>query len=242
EKIRTDAAGMVEDSATVCSQETRDLPSHRTVTRVETIEDKGSQTRKYNEPKELTTNDKGELVVADWKKERVQILDWTGHCRICLSFKSFGKQIKPCGVAVSRDGKYYIIDRSNHQIVVCGEDNTIITTFRHYYKSIRLSAIALTMNEYVLVTDWHKHCLSKYTVDGIYVADLGEEGEGACQFKPLKSVVVNSKNQIIVSDGSNHRIQVFDSQFRFLYSRGSTRDNQLLDPWGVDVDSQDNIY
>ncbi|XP_077867548.1 uncharacterized protein LOC144356734 [Saccoglossus kowalevskii] len=235
-KIRADAAGVVEENVS----DRIDLPSHCTVTRVETIGDESSQPGRSYSPCGLsTTNDKGELVVADSFNKRVQILDWTGHCRVCLSFNSFTKPFKPYDVAVSRDGKYYIIDKSNKQIVVCREDNTIITTFR-LHRIFNPWSIALTKDGYVLVADCHRNCLSKYTVDGIYVADLGEIGEGACQFRFPRSVVVNSKNQIIVSD--DNRIQVFDSQFRFLYSCGDSTDNQLSDPYGVDVDSQDNIY
>ncbi|XP_077869421.1 uncharacterized protein LOC144360729, partial [Saccoglossus kowalevskii] len=238
EKIRTDAAGMVEESATVFSQETRYF---LTITRVKTIGDKGSQPGSFNTPIGITTNDKGELVVADYNNDRVQILDWKGHCRVCLSFNSFAKPFKPHDVAVSRDGKYFIIDDSNKQIVVCREDNTIITTFS-LNRLYNPRSIALTKDGYVLVANWSRDCLSKYTVYGIHIADLGERGDGACQFLFPQSVVVNSKNHIIVSDSDNNRIQVFDSQFRFLYSCGGSKDNQLSYPYGVDLDSQDNIY
>jgi hypothetical protein len=99
---------------------------------------------------------------------------------------------------------------------------------------------------------------------GIYVFELkwGSYGSGDSQFNEPRSVAVDSNGYVYVADTINHRIQKFDSFGGFLGwwglddmgvtgwhgpatgrtgSRGSGN-GQFDDPWGVCVDSNDNIY
>jgi len=72
---------------------------------------------------------------------------------------------------------------------------------------------------------------------------LGSEGRGNGQFNFPAGVTVDQRNnQIVVADGDNHRIQIFDEKGTFLRVFGSNGngDGQFSSPSGVIVDQQGN--
>ncbi|KAF0303305.1 Brain tumor protein [Amphibalanus amphitrite] len=74
----------------------------------------------------------------------------------------------------------------------------------------------------------------------IYNVKLGEFGVMEGQFTEPSGVAVNARNEIIVADTNNHRIQVFDKEGRFQFSFGECgkREGQLLYPNRVFVNKQ----
>jgi len=75
------------------------------------------------------------------------------------------------------------------------------------------------------------------------VLQFGSEGSGDGQFSISEGgVACNSRGDIIVSDGSNHRVQVFDKAGKFLFKFGSNgnRNGQFSNPHGVTVDRRNN--
>lgn len=74
----------------------------------------------------------------------------------------------------------------------------------------------------------------------IYNVKLGEFGVMEGQFTEPSGVAVNARNEIIVADTNNHRIQVFDREGRFQFSFGECgkREGQLLYPNRVFVNKQ----
>jgi len=63
------------------------------------------------------------------------------------------------------------------------------------------------------------------------VSQFGSEGEGDGQFHSPRCVACNSRGEIVIADGHNHRIQVFDRDGKFLFKFG---------PCGVTVDQRNN--
>jgi len=72
---------------------------------------------------------------------------------------------------------------------------------------------------------------------------FGSNGNGNGQFKYSYGVTVNSKGDILVSDESNHRIQIFDFEGKFISTFGSkgNGNGQFNYPEGICVDLNDNI-
>ncbi|MGA2955602.1 MAG: peptidyl-alpha-hydroxyglycine alpha-amidating lyase family protein [Thermodesulfobacteriota bacterium] len=56
----------------------------------------------------------------------------------------------------------------------------------------------------------------KYTSDGKYLFSWGECGTDPGQFNLVHSVVLDRAGRVFVADRENHRIQIFDSQGKFL--------------------------
>ena len=58
--------------------------------------------------------------------------------------------------------------------------------------------------------------IAKFDRNGRWVKSWGEPGQGPGQFKLPHGVVVDAQGQVYVADRANARIQVFDSDGKFL--------------------------
>ncbi|XP_070569125.1 uncharacterized protein [Ptychodera flava] len=199
--------------------------------------------QKFNNPCGLTFHD-DKLLVCDRLNNIVQILNQDYTCEKVLgSFSGqFAKPFQPVSIAVSQDNHYFILDDNNLQIVVCDQNNKVISIIT-LPAGVDPRCIAL-LKGFVLVTDVKGHRLLKYTKTGRYIKEVGSLGRGHLQFNFPASVAVNSKGVIIVSDCFNHRIKCFDSDFNYLYQYGEkgNGDSQLYFPFSIAIDGADNVY
>ncbi|XP_006826007.1 uncharacterized protein LOC102805608 [Saccoglossus kowalevskii] len=193
----------------------------------------------FYRPCGVAMNEKGDLVVADSDNCRVQILNLqTLTMKSSLAFDNFPTPFKPYDIAVLSDGRYFVTDSANNQVVVCNEFNQLILTFGHYER-LQPRGIALTWDGHVLVTDVQHGAsgVKKYTLDGTFVTCFGNT-----TFQGPSAVVVNSKQQVIVSDTQANRVCVMDVSGNLLHFLTATDGGKLECPSGVDVDVQDNTY
>ncbi|MCH8128062.1 6-bladed beta-propeller [candidate division KSB1 bacterium] len=65
-------------------------------------------------------------------------------------------------------------------------------------------------NCYVL--DRGNHRIQKFDLSGNYTLTIGRKGQGPGEFESPNRILINSKDQIIVNDGTNRRITVFNSE------------------------------
>ena len=72
---------------------------------------------------------------------------------------------------------------------------------------------------------------------------FGEKGSGEGMFKNPLGVAVTDKDEILVADCLNHRVQVFDSNGTFLRSFGHKSENagEFKNPTGIAIDKERNI-
>ncbi|XP_070567593.1 tripartite motif-containing protein 3-like [Ptychodera flava] len=209
-----------------------------------TLEGQGpSPGQKFNNPCGLTFhNDR--LLVCDKDNNIVQILNQDYTCEKVLGTFSgqFAKPFKPQSIAVSQDNHYFILDYSNLQIVVCDQNNKVISIIT-LPADVNPYCIAL-LKGFVLVTDAKGHRLLKYTVTGQYIAEVDGQVGGKKRFDLPRFVAVNSMDVIMVSDCGNHCIKCFDSDFNYLYQYGEEGhgDSQLYFPYSIAVDGADNVY
>ena len=73
---------------------------------------------------------------------------------------------------------------------------------------------------------------------------FGEKGNGHGLFTYSRGVAVTDKDEIVVADEWNHRLQVFDSNGTFLrsFGRGSKNAGERNFPDGLAIDSDGNIF
>jgi len=72
---------------------------------------------------------------------------------------------------------------------------------------------------------------------------FGSKGNGNGQFDNSREVITDSNGNIIICDRNNHRIQIFDSNGKFI-SKFGTKGNgnsQFNKPWGIAINSKRNI-
>ena len=101
------------------------------------------------------------------------------------------------------------------------------------------------IGEVMYVADAGNHRIQKLTSGGKFLHKFGTNGSGQGQFRCPRGVVVDSKNRVIVSDGFNHRVQVFSQDGDWLLTIDGTcyryfHWRLFLDPWGLSLDPQEN--
>ena len=103
----------------------------------------------------------------------------------------------------------------------------------------------------MLVTEYENHRVSQFALDtgafirifaGSPTAQWGS-GDGLFDF-PCGIAVLPSSNEAAVIDEQNHRVQIFDSEGKYLRQIGGTKgteDGQFSGPASVAADAYDNI-
>ena len=76
------------------------------------------------------------------------------------------------------------------------------------------------------------------------VLSFGKEGSGEGMFNSAYGVAVSDRDEIVVADRHNHRVQVFDSNGTFLRSFGHRGKNagEFNYPDGLAIDKDENIF
>ena len=104
--------------------------------------------------------------------------------------------------------------------------------------------IAVNSMGHMIVADFDLHTIFILDKQGRrLLRQFGEQGSGLGQFDHPTFVCVGDDDTIIVSDGDNHRIQVFDKVGKFLYKFGckGSGKGEFNMPFGVATDNHGNI-
>ncbi|XP_070556580.1 tripartite motif-containing protein 2-like [Ptychodera flava] len=249
----TDMDGKYQVAMTIGNQEVPGSPFEIPVIKglVKTLGKKGNNKGEFDYPLDLTINNDGDLVVADFNNHRIQIIDFDGNWKKTFEYTHFEKSFLPMDVAVSADDRYFMTDFNNKQVIVSDEDGEVITTFgQNELKHPRgISISPLDGAVYVTVwdgkfgdkTDKGGHCIRKYTEYGQYIKSFCKYGEENGEFEGPYLIVHDKQELLFVADCGNSRIQVFNADDQFLYKFGipGKEDGQLYGPCGIYLDSTD---
>ena len=113
-----------------------------------------------------------------------------------------------------------------------GKPGATHTTFN------RPTDVAFLANGDFLVTDGYGNSrVVKFSRDGNYLMEWGKRGTGPGEFNTPHVAVVDSHQNVYVSDRENNRIQIFDSNGKFLREwthLGATQ--------GMDISPKDDLW
>jgi DNA-binding beta-propeller fold protein YncE len=108
--------------------------------------------------------------------------------------------------------------------------------------------IAIDPSGNIYVPDTYNHRIQKFDGNGKFLTKWGNEGAGDGQFHEPAQIVLDSQNNLYVSDLSvkdvTGRIQKFDPNGKFLgsYRNEGSGDGQFMVGWASALDKQDNLY
>ena len=165
----------------------------------------------FDNPRALAVDSAGNLYVADTNNGRVQKFSPNG---------TFAMQIGPFeapnGIAIDRACNIYVAEiGSKHRVQKVGPDGSFIAVWAPALYGPR--KIAIGPDDSIYVVDQGRTRIVKFNADGQVVATWGSGGSGDGQFADHTSVAVDpTTNKVYVADPINRRIQVFDSNGKFL--------------------------
>ncbi|MBI2911195.1 MAG: TIGR03663 family protein, partial [Chloroflexi bacterium] len=169
--------------------------------------------------------------------------------------KGPGEFDSPKGLAVDRDGNIYVADSRNHRVQKLDSTGRPLAStdgpgegpgqFNEPW------GIAVGLDGYVYVADTWNHRVQKLDSSlrpvtqwgGTFTDNQGRREGNEGRFYGPRDVVVNDRNEILVSDTGNKRLQRFDAGGRFLASYGGqgTGPGMFQEPVGLAIDARGRL-
>jgi DNA-binding beta-propeller fold protein YncE len=181
---------------------------------------RGSGKGQFDSPAGIAIDANGNILVADTNNGRIEKFSATGTFLSTIGTKGIahGQLGQPNGIAIDHVGNIYVADASNHRVQKLASDATFIAEWKGpepgFYGPRR---IAIGPDDSIYVVDQGRTRIVKFSPDGRVLAVWGSKGNGDGQFDDHTSVAVDpTTNKVYAADPRNKRIQVFDSNGKFL--------------------------
>lgn len=127
-------------------------------------------------------------------------------------------------IRVDRDGFIWTTDSAGHTVKKFRADGTLVMTLGKYDVAgdgpdtfNQPTDVCVTVNGDFFVTDGYGNSrVVKFNKEGTYIKEWGTKGTGPGQFNLPHAIVQDSRGRLIVADRTNKRLQVFDTDGKFL--------------------------
>src|SRR5882724_10117732 len=194
---------------------------------------RGAGKGEFDSPTAMAIDPSGNILVADTGNGRIEKFSPNG-----TFVTSIGQFEAPNGIAIDHTGNIYVAEiGSKHRVQKLGPDGTFIAQWAPGLYGPR--RIAIGSDDSVYVVDSGHNRIVKFSPDSQVLASWGSEGSGDGQFKGLSSVAVYPmNNKLYVADPLNSRIQVFDSNGKFLTKWSIPEWRETLGFEDLAIDSQ----
>ena len=181
---------------------------------------RGTGKGEFDFPVGIAVDRNGNFLIADTNNGRIEKFSPTGTFLDIIGIKGSGPgQLgAPNGIAVDHTGNIYVADAANHRVQKLSPDGKLIAEWKGpdvgFYGPRR---IAIGPDDSVYVVDQGRTRIVKFRPDGQVLKVWGSKGSGDGQFDDPASVAVDpTANKVYVADPRNKRIQVFDSDGKFV--------------------------
>ena len=167
------------------------------------------------------------------------------------------EQGKPKGMSVDPDGNIVVVEPHYSRINVFNPDGHLLAQWgEHGVAPGQLSfprAAVISRKRELCVCEFQRaERVQKFLFseaggefpEPTFVLNFGSFGPAPGQFNRAESLTLDLEGRLIVADACNHRIQVFDTDGKFLRSFGSAGNgaSELSYPYDVCVDGQGRYY
>ncbi len=197
------------------------------------------------------------VYVADSLNHRIQVFDTNGHFIRQIAIPDKGR---PMNIA-ARNGKIYAADFWNDDVLIFGADGTLERTLGSPDRAGSApgrfnspAGVAVDTKGNVYVAGFYNQRVQKFGPNGRFIRQWGHTGKKgyveAGWFNYPIDVTVAPNGTLYVADGYNDRIQVFNSDGRFLRKWGGPFAANIRGPFngwfrtptGIAVGPHGNVF
>ncbi len=215
------------------------------VTGTKTADEKQELRKPYG----IATDSRGRIYTADTELKLVYVIDPVNRIVETRESSSRAPLSLPAGVALDSTDRLFVSDADLHTIVCFASNGQPIA---HFGTSAlgRPGGIAIDKSRNKLyVADAKQNKIVVFDTKTMEL--LGEMGGPSTPGKKEKgrftgptNVAVDHEGNVYVADTGNYRVQVLDTNGRFLRSFGAQGDRpgEFIRPKGIAVDSQGHVY
>ncbi|OGQ55188.1 MAG: hypothetical protein A3J24_05335 [Deltaproteobacteria bacterium RIFCSPLOWO2_02_FULL_53_8] len=195
-------------------------------------------------PNGVFVDSTGKVYVTDTARSEIMKLDTVSKQGAIIGSRLLSK---PIGVVADDKGRVFVADSDNKKVWIFTAEGNISDEFLKPDTPFkRPSGIAIdSILKLLYVTDTYDHHIRVFDLETLKQKSIiGWRGREDGLFNYPSFLTVAPNGNIVVSDTQNGRIQIFDSEGRFLRRFGEFGDapGMFARPKGVAVDSEGHIY
>ena len=201
---------------------------------------KGENTGEFNKPVGIAIDKGRNIFISEWNNHSVQIFSWEGR-----NLGSFGSQgsldselTYPWGLSLDSTGNVIVADTGNKLIKIFTPDGRFVMKIGGK-GSFSDPVHCVQCGEYFIVSDSIEHCIKVFNREGHFQYKFGKKGEGDGDFNCPRFLSVTQSKHLLVCDGENHRVQVFELDGKFVGKLGEL--GEFNRPFSAAVLSNDQI-
>ena len=203
----------------------------------------GTSRGKFGYPAGICFDNSRTIFVADSDINRIQLFNEEGKYKSKFGGKgSANSQLfSPRGLSLDSDGNI-IVAHLKKEIKIFSPKGKFVRKIGGP-RSFSSPVHCVQCNEYLIVSDYHEHCIKVFDREGNYQYQFGKQGEGNGEFKYPRCLAVNKSGHLLVCDSGNHRIQIFELDGKFIGKFGTQGRHlgELNCPYSVGVLSNGRI-
>lgn len=160
----------------------------------------------------------GSIYVSDWDKGCIHVFQASGKFLHSLGLdrdSDLGNALRhPAGLTFNLQGLLLVVDRGNHCVWMLKEDGAIQGKFggKGHRPGDLYFPYGIAVDPYtgsLIVTESGNNRISIFSSTGEFLRSFGQKGAEVGMFDHPRHVCVNSRNELIVADEVNQRLQVF---------------------------------
>ena len=170
------------------------------------------------------------LYVADTGNYRIQVFTTTGEFMFSFGKKgaSDGQFQKPYDIAIEQN-MIFVTDPKNKRIQVFDLTGNFISKFEPSHDNLRNPSEITVSGDRIFLTDTKKAGIFVYNLDGNPITEFDSKGDGVNKLETSNDLLIY-ENHLLVVDGENNRIQVFDYEGNYIRMFGAFVPQNPNDP------------
>ncbi|XP_019618786.1 PREDICTED: tripartite motif-containing protein 3-like [Branchiostoma belcheri] len=208
----------------------------------------GSGPGQFKYPWGVTVSEEGEIFVADWGNQRIQVFTLQGtFVRQFPTVVSGEEEMRPQDVALDGEGNLWVVGRTESAdfAVQYNKQGRVLRKFDLQDTQGDRGVAVDTRRNHILITQTtgvrdNKHGeVLVFRPNGTLVRTVGQQ-QG---MKETQYITVDGEGNILVSDLCTHCVYVYkeDGQFLFQFGGWGSGEGQLWNPYGICTDGAGNI-
>lgn len=187
---------------------------------------RGEELSEFDDPVGVAFNPDGDIVIADYNNDRLQVLSSEGNFIRAHNHYSreSGKQfpfISPAGVACDASGNITVVEKGRNRVVVLSPTGTILHAFGRHGKEPGQfrgpHGVSIDARSRIVVTDTMNCRVQVFDHEGNFLFMFGDKGPGKLNY-PCYAIF--HEGRFYVADTDNDCVKVFDTRGTFVRTFG----------------------
>ena len=188
----------------------------------------------------VAINSKGEIYLFHRGPRPILCVDAVGKLIRSWGDKEIGI---PHGLRVDRQDSVWVTDMGRHRVLKFDPTGKLMLALGTGQAGTgndqfdRPTDVAFAPNGDVFVSDGYgNNRVMKFTVAGRFIKSWGTNGTNTGEFDLPHSIIMDSKNRLLVGDRGNERIQLFDAEGTFLEQWPG------FAPYGIAINGDNQVF